>query len=129
MSSIIGFTFGSFDLFHYGRVILFKEFKDTCDNLVVAVHAGIHTDKYIQSVDERVGQIWSLRFVDRVVIYETDEELNTIYRRVNPDIHLVEESKHGTQFIGSDGMNVKFISNNPKYTSSGLKSRIIQSEG
>ncbi len=128
MSSVIGFTFGSFDLFHYGRVIMFKKFKDKCDNLIVAVHAGVHTDKYIQSVDERVGQIWSLRFVDKVVIYETDEELATILRRTKPDLHFVEESKRDLNFIGRGELNVTFIKRNPKYTSSNLKSRIIEFE-
>ena len=36
---IIGITFGSFDLCHYGHVLMFEECKQHCDYLIVGVQS------------------------------------------------------------------------------------------
>jgi len=44
-NKIVGITFGSFDLFHYGHVLMFKECKEYCDFLVVGVQSDPSIDR------------------------------------------------------------------------------------
>ena len=67
-NKIVGITFGSFDLCHYGHVLMFEECKEYCDYLIVGVQSDPSIDrpeknKPVQSHEERVGIISSLKFV------------------------------------------------------------------
>ena len=77
----IGITFSTFDLFHAGHVAMLAEAKNHCDYLI----AGLQTDptidrpteknKPIQSIVERQIQLSACRYVDEVVIYQTEQDL------------------------------------------------------
>ena len=126
----VGFTCGAFDLCHYGHIIMFKECKDQCEKLIVAVQTDPTIDrpdkaKPIQSVDERVAQVWALKFVDKVIIYETEEHLLDLLRQIKPDVRFVGEDHKGTEFTGHDIGNIVFNTRNHKYSSSELRQRIV----
>ena len=70
-NKIIGITFGSFDLCHYGHVLMFEECKEYCDYLIVGVQSDPSIDRPeknspIQSHKERLGLVSSIKFVDEV---------------------------------------------------------------
>ena len=77
----IGIVFSAFDLFHAGHVAMLAEAKNHCDYLI----AGLQTDptidrpdtknKPVQSIVERQIQLSACRFVDELVIYETEKDL------------------------------------------------------
>ena len=76
-NKIIGITFGSFDLCHYGHALMFEECKEYCDYLIVGVQSDPSIDrpeknKPIQSHKERIGIVSSLKFVDKVIEYDTE---------------------------------------------------------
>ena len=125
-----GFTCGTFDLCHYGHIIMFKECKDQCQNLIVGVQTDPTIDrpdknKPIQSLDERLGQVWSLKFVDKVIVYETEEQLLELLRAVKPDVRFVGADHEGKEFTGHDMGNIVFNSRKHNYSSSELRQRII----
>lgn len=72
-------TFGVYDLLHIGHILLFKHakeiFLDEECRLVVAVQDGDYILKYkpearmINTTDERVFMVSSIRYVDEVVVY------------------------------------------------------------
>ena len=74
-NKIIGITFGSFDLCHYGHALMFEECKESCDYLIVGVQSEPSIDrpeknKPVQSHEERIGIVSSLKFVDEVISYK-----------------------------------------------------------
>lgn len=126
----VGFTCGTFDLCHYGHVIMLKECKDQCEYLIVGVQTDPTIDrseknKPIQSLDERLGQVWANKFVDKCIIYETEEDLLTLLREIKPDVRFVGADHEGTEFTGHDMGNIVFNQRNHNYSSSELRQRIL----
>ena len=76
----IGITFSTFDLLHAGHIAMLSEVKNHCDYLI----AGLQTDptidrpdtknKPIQSVVERQITVSACRFVDEIVVYQTEAD-------------------------------------------------------
>ncbi len=86
---IIGITFGSFDLCHYGHALMFEECKEYCDYLIVGVQSDPSIDrpeknKPVQSHEERIGIVSSLKFVDEVVSYDTEADLIEVLKNIQP---------------------------------------------
>ena len=77
----IGITFSTFDMLHAGHVAMLSEAKNHCDYLI----AGLQTDPTIdrpdtknppvQSIVERQIQLSATRFVDEIVVYQTEQDL------------------------------------------------------
>ena len=78
-----GITFGAFDLFHAGHVLMLEEAKAVCDYLIVCIQTDPSLDreeknKPVQSIIEREIQVSGCRFVDEVIIYDTEVDLLNI---------------------------------------------------
>ena len=70
-----GIIAGAFDVIHPGYIRMFKDAKQHCNHLTVALHedpsmARPHKLKPVQSVDERREILLALRDVDSVVVYQ-----------------------------------------------------------
>ncbi|MCX8080351.1 MAG: adenylyltransferase/cytidyltransferase family protein [Bacteroidia bacterium] len=106
----IGFTCGVFDLFHAGHVLMLKECKQHCDYLIVALNKGdnicpeINPDKEkpIYSIEERKLIMESCRYVDEVIIYNSEEELLNILKSRKIDIRFLGEDYKGKKITGED---------------------------
>ena len=78
-------TFGVFDMLHIGHIMLFKHAKEMFDQdsiLVVAVQDSSSILKYkpgtriINTTEERLFMVSSIRYVDKVVVYnDVDEDI------------------------------------------------------
>ena len=80
----IGFTCGSFDLLHTGHVLMLKEAKTVCDFLIVGVQSDPTIDrpeknKPVQTYEERIISTEAVRYVDQVVLYDTERSSLTAY--------------------------------------------------
>ena len=78
-----GITFGAFDLFHAGHVLMLEEAKTVCDYLIVGLQTDPSFDrkeknKPVQSIVERQIQLEGCKFVDEVTIYDTEDDLMQI---------------------------------------------------
>ena len=77
----IGITFGSFDLFHAGHVSMLEEAKTVCDYLIVGLQTDPSIDrpdkksKPVQNIVERQIQLRGCRYIDEVIVYNTEKEL------------------------------------------------------
>ena len=80
MSQIVGYTQGTFDLFHVGHLRLLQSSRLMCDRLVV----GVNSDDLVRSykgkntiicVEERAEILRALRCVDEVIITETLDKI------------------------------------------------------
>ena len=71
-----GITFGAFDLFHAGHVLMFEEAKTVCDHLIVCIQTDPSVDRKsknppVQSIVERQIQVSGCKYVDEAIIYDT----------------------------------------------------------
>ena len=99
-NKIIGITFGSFDLCHYGHVLMFEECKEYCDYLIVGVQSDSSIDRPeknspIQSHKERLALVSSIKFVDEVRSYTTESSLIDLLKEINPDVRILGADHKG----------------------------------
>jgi glycerol-3-phosphate cytidylyltransferase len=90
----IGFTCGAFDLFHAGHMLMFKECKEYCDYLIVGLHTDPTIDrpeknKPIQSIEERMIQLEAIKYIDKIITYDTEQELYEILSNLPDPIFLL----------------------------------------
>lgn len=105
----IGITCGVFDLFHAGHVYMLKECKEHCDYLVVAVNEGknfsskINPDKQkpIYSFEHRICILASCQFVDKVIGYNSEEELVELIKKYQATIRFLGDDYKGKLITGS----------------------------
>lgn len=126
-----GFACGVFDLFHAGHVLMLQECKQHCDYLVVALNKAenISADinpgkkKPVFSIEERVLVMQSCRFVDEVLVYNSEEELLEILRTQNFGVRFLGEDYRGKPITGAE-LNIPI-----HYTdrSHGLSTTLIRS--
>ena len=69
---LIGFTAGTFDMFHIGHLNLLKNAKSRCDYLIVGVNSDQLVEEYkkkkaVVPLDERMEIIRAIRYVDEVM--------------------------------------------------------------
>ena len=102
-----GITFGAFDLFHAGHVLMLEEAKTVCDHLIVCIQSDPSLDreeknKPVQSIIEREIQVSGCRFVDEVIIYDTEVDLLNIIGQVDWDVRIIGEEYKDKDFTGRD---------------------------
>ena len=105
-----GFICGVFDLFHYGHLLALKESRANCDFLVVGVNRADNIDpvinpqknKPIFPLLHRVEILRSCRFVDEVVVYGSEIELNTLLSTQNYDIRFLGEDYRNKPVTGGE---------------------------
>ena|SRR3989344_3955765 len=128
----IGFTAGAFDLTHAGHYLMFKESKENCDYLIVALQTDPTLDrpeknKPIQTLEERKIQLQSCKYIDEIIVYETEADLYELLNKLNPDIRFVGTDHKGKPFTG-DELPIKIFWNkrDHDYSTSNLRKRIIE---
>jgi len=135
----IGITFSTFDLFHAGHVAMLAEAKNHCDYLI----AGLQTDPTIdrpdtknppvQSVVERQIQLAACRYVDEVVVYQTEQDLIDIILTLPIDVRILgveyaDKSFTGDQECFSRGIQLVFNKRDHSFSSSSLRRRVAAAE-
>ena len=133
-NKIVGITFGSFDLCHYGHALMFEECKQYCDYLIVGVQSDPSIDRPeknspIQSHKERLGIVSSIKFVDEVKPYDTESDLIKVLKEVKPDVRILGADHQGTEFTGHE-LPIKCIFNSRDhgYSTSELRKRVFEAE-
>ena len=76
MEKVIGYTQGTFDMFHIGHLNLIKNAKRHCDYLIVGVHDDDLVESYknkrpIVPLNERVEIVRAIKYVDEVIVTKT----------------------------------------------------------
>ena len=126
-----GITFGAFDLFHAGHVLMLEEAKTVCDYLIVCIQSDPSLDreeknKPVQSIIEREIQVSGCRFVDEVIIYDTEVDLLNIIDQVDWDVRIIGEEYKDKDFTGRDlTLERCYFNNRPhSFSSSELREKV-----
>ncbi|MFA5036107.1 MAG: adenylyltransferase/cytidyltransferase family protein [Candidatus Izemoplasmatales bacterium] len=125
-----GFVCSAFDLFHAGHVLMLEECKKSCDHLTAGIQVNPHDErkeknKPIQSILERQIQVMGCRFVDDVIIYETEEDLENLLKIDKFDIRFLgSDYKDGKKITGKGLCPIHYVSRDHNYSSSRLRERI-----
>lgn len=135
----IGITFSTFDLLHAGHVAMLAEAKNHCDYLI----AGLQTDptkdrpdtknKPIQSIVERQISLSANRFVDEIVVYETEKDLDDLLLILPIDVRILGIEYADKDFTGRDicddrGIELVFNGRDHSFSSSSLRKRVFEAE-
>lgn len=133
----IGFTCGAFDLLHAGHVMMLKEARQQCDYLTVGLHTDPSIDrpeknKPIQSVYERYKQLEAVRWVDRIIPYETENDLLVLLYNEDIDVRILGDEYKEKDYTGSELVDVKmavyYNTRQHPFSSSSLRRRLEESE-
>jgi glycerol-3-phosphate cytidylyltransferase len=130
-----GFTCSTFDLFHAGHVLMLKEAKQHCDWLIVGLQTDPTIDrpdtknKPIQSVYERQVQLQGCRYVDEIIVYETEKDLKDMLLSLPINIRIIGDEYMGKQFTGHD-LEIEMYYNSRKhsFSTTELRHRVVDSE-
>lgn len=130
----IGITCSSFDLFHAGHVKMLEEAKQQCDYLIVALQTDPTIDrpeknKPIQSIVERYVQVNACKWVDEIVPYTTERDLEEIFLAFNLDYRFIGVEYVDTYFTAKDicqerDIEIIYNSRDHDWSSSELRKRI-----
>jgi glycerol-3-phosphate cytidylyltransferase len=135
----IGITFSTFDMLHAGHVAMLSEAKNHCDYLI----CGLQTDptidrpdtknKPIQSIVERQIQLAACRYVDEVVVYQTEQDLIDLLLILPLDVRVLGVEYEHTEFTGRDECFVRdidlvFNGRDHSFSSSSLRKRVAHAE-
>ena len=129
-----GVLAGAFDLIHPGYVKMFKYAKQNCDHLTVLLHADPSTQrqklKPVHTVEERVELLLSIKFVDHVIVYESEEELYELLSYGNYDVRFLGDDYKTKSYTASDlDIEIMFINRDHGYSTTKLKQQICESMG
>ena len=134
MKSKIGITCSSFDLFHAGHVKMLEEAKEHCDFLIVALQTDPTIDrpeknKPKQSIVERYIQVDACKYVDQIVPYTTEKDLEDIFLSFRLDVRIIGEEYKDKHFTAKDickdrGIEIIYNSRAHDWSSSELRNRI-----
>ena len=130
----VGFTCGAFDVLHTGHVLMLEEAKSVCDYLIVGVQSDPNIDrssknKPVQSYDERIITVQAIKYVDEIVLYNTEDDLVDLLKRLKPDIRILGADWQGKKYTGWElPIEPYFNSRDHGYSSSSLRKRIAHAE-
>ena len=135
----IGIVFSAFDLLHAGHMAMLAEAKNHCDYLIVGLQTDPTIDrpdtknKPVQSIVERQIQLSSCRFVDEVVVYQTERDLVDLLLILPVDVRILGVEYENKDFTGKQecvnkGIELIFNCRDHSFSSSSLRKRVTESE-
>ena len=103
----IGFTCSTFDLLHAGHVQMLREAREQCDYLICGLQVDPSIDRKeknspVQSLVERYSQLHSCRYVDEIIPYQTEKDLEDILEMYQIHIRILGEEYREKDFTGKD---------------------------
>jgi len=134
----IGFTCSTFDLLHAGHVVMLEEAKRHCDYLIVGLQTDPTIDRPeknapIQSIVERQIQLSAIKYVDEIVIYNTEADLEDLLLTLPINVKVMGEEYKGKDFTGKQickdrGIKLIYNGRDHSFSSTSLRKRVYNIE-
>jgi glycerol-3-phosphate cytidylyltransferase len=129
----IGVVAGIFDIFNASYCLYLQDAKNYSDILVVLLHIDPSIEKShkptpIQSVEEREIQLRACKYVDYIITYATENDLNNILLKLNPDVRLLGNEYFDKDYTGKElTLAVHWHNTRLDWNTENLKNRIYSS--
>ena len=135
----IGFNCSSFDLLHAGHIAMLAEARNHCDYLIAALQTDPTIDRPdsknppVQTIVERQIQLSACRYVDEVVVYQTEQDLIDLLLILPLDVRILGTEYEDQNFTGRNegagrGIQVIFNKRDHSFSSSSLRKRVAEAE-
>lgn len=130
---IRGFACGVFDLYHPGHVLMLRDCKEHCDHLTVALNRSENFDEAINpgkrkpffTLEERKMVLNSIKYVDEIIDYQTEEELTEIMSTGNYDVRFLGDDYKGNPITAAEAIRkIIYIDRSHGYSTSKLVEQI-----
>ena len=130
----VGLTESTFDLLHAGHIEMLREAKSQCDYLICALQIDPSVDrpnknKPAQTIVERYTQLQAVRFVDEIIPYLHENDLEDILNMRKINVRILGEEYRDKEFTGRDickkrDVELYFNKRDHRFSSSDLRKRI-----
>jgi len=134
----IGFTASAFDLLHAGHIQMLRDAKAQCDYLICGLQVDPAMDRDIknspvQSLVERYIQLQAVDYVDEIIPYECESDLEDILEMLPIDVRILGEEYRQKDFTGKDvckrrNIQLFFNKRDHRFSSSALRKRVYEHE-
>jgi len=134
----VGITFSTFDLFHAGHLKMLEEAKLQCDYLIIGLQLDPSIDRPeknvpSQSIIERYIQLKGCKFVDEIVPYVSEQDLEDILRSFKLDVRIIgheykEKNFTGRTYCEEKGILLYFNKRNHRFSNSGLRKEVLNKQ-
>ena len=132
----VGFTCSTFDLLHAGHIIMLREAKEQCDYLICGLQVDPSLDRPeknapIQTVVERYTQLKAVGYVDEIIPYCSEKDLEDILTMYPIDVRILGQEYKDKTFTGraicaSRGIELHFNKRDHRFSSSDLRQRVTE---
>jgi glycerol-3-phosphate cytidylyltransferase len=135
----IGFTCSTFDLLHAGHITMLEEAKHHCDFLIVGLQTDPTLDRPdsknspIQSIIERQIQLSAVKYVDEIIVYNTEKDLEDLLLTLPINIRILGVEYKDSNFTGKDickkrGIDLYFNKRDHSFSSTSLRKRVAEGQ-
>jgi glycerol-3-phosphate cytidylyltransferase len=118
---------------------MLSEAKNHCDYLIAALQTDPTIDrpdtknKPVQSIVERQIQLAATRYVDEIVVYQTEQDLIDLLLILPVDVRILGVEYANKDFTGrfeceQKGIELVFNRRDHSFSSSSLRKRVAQAE-
>lgn len=132
----IGITFSQFDLLHAGHIAMLSQAKNHCDYLIAGLQNNAQWDRTeknapIQSIVERQISLSAVRFVDEIIVYNTEKDLEDILLTLPIDVRILGVEYKDKDFTGygicqQRKIELVFNGRDHSFSSSSLRKRVVE---
>ena len=133
----IGFTCSTFDLLHAGHIQMLRDAKEQCDYLICGLQVDPSLDRKdknspVQTIVERYTQLNAVRYVNEIIPYQTENDLEDILNMLHIDVRILGEEYKNKTFTGraicaKRGIELFFNKREHRFSSSDLRNRVKSS--
>jgi rfaE bifunctional protein nucleotidyltransferase chain/domain len=99
-------TNGCFDILHRGHIEMFRYAKSLGDELVVGIDSDEKVkkdkgkNKPIVTLQDRMFMLQSIKYIDKVISFDSKEGLHNTIKWYQPDIMVIGSDWKGKEVIG-----------------------------
>jgi glycerol-3-phosphate cytidylyltransferase len=125
-------------MLHAGHVAMLSEARNHCDYLIAGLQNNASWDRPeknapIQSIVERQIQLAATRYVDEIVVYNTESDLEDILLTLPIDVRILGIEYRDREFTGKDicttrGIELIYNKRDHSFSSSSLRKRVVEAE-
>ena len=134
----IGITCSTFDFLHAGHVVMLEEAKRHCDYLIAALQVDPTLDRPeknypVQSIVERQIQLAAVKFVDEIVMYNTEKDLEDLFLTLPINVRIIGNEYIDKDFTGKAicdhrGIQILYNKRDHSFSTTDLRNRTVRSE-